>query len=158
MQNKPIQSLNWMTNNIVDVQIKSMELLLFLLKGEIRMHEKTTGNDATYFERRIDTAFSKLDEIKTMIKSVSNFMDESIDIMKTSASREKVLDYKARYNQEKAALTKMLKHLKALNFEYDMYQSGYRDHEIPADDEISTSRYNWNNERHEEVDITKRLT
>lgn len=147
-----------MTYNIVDVEIKTFELLMFLLKGEITMHSNLEGGEGSaYFEDRIDKSFAKLDEIKSLINSVSKYIDESVAEMKTNdnaggnAGGGLSHEYKIRYNEDRAMIGKMLRKLKGSNFMYEMYKSGFQEFESEVVDDGTRKVYNHETETYDVV-------
>lgn len=149
-----------MTCDFVDIQIKCLELVLYLLKADVEMHRKLeimNSPGEKVLEKRIETAFARIGEIKEMICSCTKYLDESVEMMKTSAGDTKNDYFQSMYAEEKKELTKLLKYMKASHFEYDMYLNGYREFDTPPSDDVATSRYNHKSEAHEDVDLSKRL-
>lgn len=114
--------------NIVDIEIMTFEVLLFLLKSDIKLYESAVTrkweNGIKLYSKRIDTVFDKIDKIKSLIMGSVNWHQDAIEIAKTSAT---ATSYKQRYNSESNLIMSLLTTLKASSFELEMYRSGFKE-------------------------------
>lgn len=116
--------------NVVDIEIKTFELLFFMLKSDIRTYEiavqkKWTAGIFTY-AKKINEVFSKISEIKKVIMESIKHHEEGVEAIKSGADTLPST-FKKRFNAESNSVMALLKSLKASSFELEMYRSGFRE-------------------------------
>lgn len=123
-------------SEIVDVEIKTFELLFFMLKGDIIKLEVAKKRkkplEVQYFTEKIITAFEKIDKIKRMIGEIFKNRYENKEVEKTSGGPRNFID---KFNKEKGVVMKMLQSLKGKEFELDMHKIGFEAYDTIVPDE-----------------------
>ena len=137
---------------LVEIESETLNLVFKLLESDVGVLKMAVAKNwetgAVHYRKRIQSSFTELDKVETMIDSVTSTFTKDIDDIKqdvvTKASPDGddgITEIKKKMLNAKSRLRRKLSHLKGLSWERDMRVAGFQEYELaPNEKDTATKR------------------